>query len=41
MNHALGQVLSLILYLWHLLCLDFWWVGSGLFLLHCYWHFLL
>jgi hypothetical protein len=30
MVHALGQVLSLLLYLWHLLCLDFLWVGLGL-----------
>jgi hypothetical protein len=41
MIYALEQVLSLLLFLWHLLCIDFLWVGPGLFLLHCYWHFLL
>jgi hypothetical protein len=41
MVHALGQVLSLLLYLWHLLCLVFLWVGPGLLLLYCYLHFLL
>jgi hypothetical protein len=34
MVHALGQVLSLLLYFWHLLCLDFLWVGPGLLLLY-------
>jgi hypothetical protein len=32
MVHVLGQVLFLLLYLWHLLCLDFLWVGPGLLL---------
>jgi hypothetical protein len=36
MIHALGQVLSLLLYLKHLLCLDFLWIGPGLLLLHFY-----
>jgi hypothetical protein len=40
MIHALGQVLSLLLYLWHLLYLDFLWVGLGLLLLYYYLHFL-
>jgi hypothetical protein len=40
MVHALGQVLSLLLYLWHLLCL-FLWVSPGLLLLYRYLHFLL
>jgi hypothetical protein len=41
MVHALGQVLSLLFFLWHLLCLDFLWTVSGLLLLHCYRHFLM
>jgi hypothetical protein len=32
MVHALGQILSLLLDLWHLLCLDFLWVSPGLLL---------
>jgi hypothetical protein len=32
MVHVFGQVLSLLLYLWHLLCLDVLWVGPGLLL---------
>jgi hypothetical protein len=32
MIHALAQVLSLLLFLWHLLCLDFIWVGPVLLL---------
>jgi hypothetical protein len=41
MVHALRQVLFLLLFLWHLLCLDFLWVSLDLLLLHYYWHFLL
>jgi hypothetical protein len=41
MVHTLGQFLSLLLYLWHLLYLDFLWVGPGLLLLYCYLYFLL
>jgi hypothetical protein len=41
MVHALGQVLSLLLYLWHLLYLDFLWISPDLLLLHCYLYFLL
>jgi hypothetical protein len=41
MIHALGQVLSLLLFFWHLLCLEFLWVDPDLLFLHCYWHFLL
>jgi hypothetical protein len=41
MVHALGQVLSLLLFLWHLLCLDFLWVSPGLLLWYRYLHFLL
>jgi hypothetical protein len=41
MVHALGQVLSMLLYLfylWYLLCLDFLWVGPDLLLLYRYLH---
>jgi hypothetical protein len=39
--NTLGQILSLLLGLGHLLCLDFLWVGSSLFLLNRYLHFFL
>jgi hypothetical protein len=41
MIHALGQILSLLLGLGHLLCLDFLRVGPDLFLLYRYLNFLL
>jgi hypothetical protein len=41
MVHALVHILSLLLDLRHLLCLDFLWVGPGLLLLYRYLHFLL
>jgi hypothetical protein len=41
MIHALGQILSLLLDLRHLLCLDFLWVGPDLLLLYRYLQFLL
>jgi hypothetical protein len=36
MVHAFGQILSLLLGIGHLLCLDFLWVGLGRFLLYRY-----
>jgi hypothetical protein len=41
MVHALGEILSLLLGLGRLLCLDFLWFGPGLLLLYRYLHFLL
>jgi hypothetical protein len=41
MIHALRQVLSLLLFLQHLLCLDFLWIGPGLLLLNYYLQLLL
>jgi hypothetical protein len=41
MIHALGQVLFLLLYLWHLMCLDFLRVSLGLLLMYRCLHFLL
>jgi hypothetical protein len=41
MFYALGQILSLLLDLRHLLCLDFLGVGPGLLLLYRYLYFLL
>jgi hypothetical protein len=39
--YALGQILSLLLDLRHLQCLDFLWIGPGLLLLYRYLHLLL